>query len=107
MDAMRSLDFFRPRRMCLILERRRKTREMSKDDIDDELRRAAWSDLRRCLAIVEDRGELQHVDGADPNLEMGAIYELSLEKLYPPVLLFKNMVGVDHRFRVATNVRNS
>ncbi len=72
---------------------------------DPETRNAALADLRDYLRIVEERGELEIVDGADPVLEMGALYELSLEKLYPPVLLFKNLKGFDPGFSVLTNPR--
>lgn len=74
-------------------------------DIDPETRKAALADLRDYLRIVEERGELEVVEGADPHLEMGALYELSLEKRYPPVLLFRNIKGYDPDFSVLTNVR--
>ncbi len=70
-------------------------------------RQAAWSDLREFLRITEERGELVVIRGADPNLEMGALYELSLRKTYPPVLVFEQIKGYPPSYRVATNVRNS
>ncbi len=76
-----------------------------KDDIDPALRKAAMADLRDYLRIVTERGELEEVHGADPMMEMGALYELSLEKLYPPVLHFRNLKGIDPNFSVLTNVR--
>ncbi|MFM2130410.1 MAG: hypothetical protein RL477_1956, partial [Pseudomonadota bacterium] len=78
---------------------------VKKDDVDAATRKAAMSDLREYLRIVTERGELEEVHGADPALEMGALYELSLEKLYPPVLHFKGIKGVDPDFSVLTNVR--
>jgi 4-hydroxy-3-polyprenylbenzoate decarboxylase len=74
-------------------------------DVDAATRRAALGDLREYLRIVTERGELEEVHNADSHLEMGALYELSLEKLYPPVLHFKNIKGVDPDFSVLTNVR--
>jgi 4-hydroxy-3-polyprenylbenzoate decarboxylase len=68
---------------------------------------AAISSLRNFLKISEERGEVEVVSGADPDKEMGALYELSLERLYPPVLLFDNMVGCDPNSRVIMNVRTS
>ena len=65
---------------------------MSKS-VDQEQRLAALSDLRRCLTIAEEIGELEVVEGADPHLEMGALYELSLQKPVPPVLLFRKIKG--------------
>ena len=76
-----------------------------RQNADPETRNAALADLRDYLRIVEERGELEVIDGADPVLEMGALYELSLEKLYPPVLLFKNLKGYDPDFSVLTNPR--
>ncbi len=71
------------------------------------LRLQALGDLREFLCIADDAGEVQRVDGADPELEMGALYELSLEKAQPPVLLFENMLGCSPGHRVAVNVRSS
>lgn len=70
-------------------------------------RLAAWGDLREFLRLSRQRQELQVVRGADPYLEMGALYELSLEKKYPPVLMFEDIKGYPATTRVATNVRNS
>jgi UbiD family decarboxylase len=76
-----------------------------KPESQDAERIEAMADLRAYMRIVEQRGELEIVDGADPHLEMGALYELSLRKRYPPVLLFRNIVGYAPEFRVITNVR--
>lgn len=80
---------------------------MSVELISDSMRQAAWGDLREFLDIARERGELVVVRGADPHLEMGALYELSLRKTYPPVLLFEEIKGYSPNFRVATNVRAS
>ncbi len=79
---------------------------MSDDRRNDE-RSIAIGDLREFIRIHEAHGELQVVEGADPHHEMGAIYELSLEDLHPPVLLFKNIKGCDPSARVVMNVRTS
>jgi UbiD family decarboxylase len=76
-------------------------------NINEADRLAAWGDLREFLRLTEQRQELQVIRGADPYLEMGALYELSLEKKYPPVLMFENIKGYPANTRVATNVRNS
>ena len=65
----------------------------------------ALGDLRKFIVAAATAGELSIIDGADPNLEIGAIYELSQESLYPPVLLFQNMQGCDPAFRILSNVR--
>jgi UbiD family decarboxylase len=62
-------------------------------------------DLRKFIIAARAAGELSIIDGADPNLEIGAIYELSQERLYPPVLLFQNTQGCDPAFRILSNVR--
>ncbi len=67
----------------------------------------ALSDLRRFVEILEARGELEHISGADPHLEMGALYELSLRDKYPPALMFDDIKGCPADRRVLTNVRFS
>ena len=59
-------------------------------------------DLRPWLAEVEKLGELKHVDGADWNLELGAISELNVKKDAPPALLFDQIKGYPKGFRVLT-----
>src|SRR5262249_45041670 len=53
----------------------------------------ADGDLRAFLRIADEIEEVVRVDGADPYLEIGALYELSLEHEVPPVLLFENIKG--------------
>ena len=79
---------------------------MDSKRLNDE-KTAAIGDLREFLRISEAKDQVQEIEGADPHHEMGAIYELSLENLYPPVLLFKGMVGCDPSARVIMNVRTS
>src|SRR4249919_1120076 len=75
--------------------------------LNPEQRLAALSDLRQCLTIADEIGELEVVEGADPDLEMGALYELSLQKPVPPVLLFRKIKGYPDNHRVVCNVRSS
>jgi UbiD family decarboxylase len=79
----------------------------SDDDRANDQRTRAIGDLREFLRIAESQGDVQVIEGADPNLEMGAIYELSLGHLHPPVLLFKKMKGCDPSARIIMNVRTS
>ena len=65
----------------------------------------ALGDLRTFIAAATEAGELAIIDRADPNLEIGAIYELSQEQRYPPVLLFQTMQGCDPAFRIISNLR--
>ncbi len=55
--------------------------------------RAARGDLREFLRLAEEIGCLRIIRGADPELEIGALHELSLEKDPPPALLFDDIVG--------------
>src|SRR4051812_40894193 len=66
---------------------------------------AAMGDLRVFLERAEAAGEFKRVKGADPELEIGAIFELSHEQLYPPVMLFEQMKGCDPTHRMLCNVR--
>ena len=76
-------------------------------DNEDAMRLEALGDLRRCLELAEEIDDLEVVEGADPDLEIGALYEISLEKEDPPVLVFDKIKGYPPGFRVAVNVRSS
>jgi 4-hydroxy-3-polyprenylbenzoate decarboxylase len=67
----------------------------------------AMGDLRKTLEFAQEIGNVEFVDGADPELEIGALYELSLEEEFPPVLIFRNIKGYPPGHRVAVNVRGS
>ena len=58
--------------------------------------------LRTWLAEVDKLGELREVQGADWNLELGAISELNVKKDLPPALLFDAIKGYPKGFRVLT-----
>src|SRR3954463_6656400 len=77
------------------------------DKVDQATRHVAAADLREALKIAEQIGVLEIVEGADPHLEMGALYELSLQKPVPPVLLFRKIKGYPDNHRVVCNVRSS
>lgn len=76
-------------------------------NVTKEERQAAMGDLREFIRISEKRGELEVVKGADTYLEMGALYELSLKKRHPPVLLFEDIKGYPPDYKVVMNVRFS
>jgi 4-hydroxy-3-polyprenylbenzoate decarboxylase len=76
-------------------------------EIDEATRRRAMGDLREFLKVAEEMDILETLRGADPHLELGALYELSLRHDYPPVLLFEEIKGCGPSFRVLTNVRAS
>ncbi|MBT6801601.1 MAG: hypothetical protein HOA41_07995, partial [Rhodospirillales bacterium] len=74
---------------------------------EETMRLEALGDLRRCLELAESIDDLQLVEGADPDLEIGALYELSLEEEAPKVLVFDKIKGYPEGYRVAVNVRSS
>jgi 4-hydroxy-3-polyprenylbenzoate decarboxylase len=76
-------------------------------DINKEEQLGALGDLRELMRIAEKRGELEVIRGADPHLEMGALYELSIKERYPPLLLFDDIVGHKPGWRVLMNMRFS
>jgi 4-hydroxy-3-polyprenylbenzoate decarboxylase len=76
-------------------------------DNTESRRLAALGDLRVCLELAEEMGDIEVVEGADTNLEIGALYELSLEKEEPPIIVFDKIKGFPPGFRVAVNVRSS
>lgn len=61
-----------------------------------------FRDLRAYLDAAADIGELKTIEGADWDLEIGCITELSAEK-HGPVLLFDAIPGYPRGFRIATN----
>lgn len=60
-------------------------------------------DLRAFLGVLESRGELKRISGADPQFEIGAVAELSFEKS-GPALLFDRINGYPPSYRVAVNL---
>jgi len=61
-------------------------------------------DLRAWLREVEALGELKEVRGADWNLEIGAITEISGSEPNPPALLFDDIQDYPPGFRIFTNM---
>lgn len=61
-----------------------------------------WSDLRAFLAALDEQGDLRHVRDASWEEEIGAIAELATER-GAPALLFDDVPGYPHGFRVLAN----
>lgn len=80
---------------------------MPSPELDPAQITAADGDLREFIRLTEQTGELVRVSGADPNLEVGALYELSLEQDEPPVLLFDNLKGCSPGYRIVVNTRTA
>jgi UbiD family decarboxylase len=70
-------------------------------------RTEAMADLREFLRQADAGGELQRVDGASTDGEIGILFDLANMHRYPPVLLFENIPGYDPRFRILSNVRTA
>src|SRR6185369_17870272 len=62
-----------------------------------------YKDLRGYLDAADKLGELRRVDGADWDLELGAITEVAARANNPKVVLFDNIKGYPKGFRVVTN----
>lgn len=60
-------------------------------------------DLRQWLQAVDDAGDLLHLDGADPMLEIGAASQLNYRRSQPRALLFDRIVGYQPGQRVLTS----
>ena len=66
-----------------------------------------FADLRAFVERAEQEGELRRVDGADWNLEIGALTELVAFQPNPPALLFDRIQGYPPAYRVLTNALNN
>ena len=62
-----------------------------------------FNDIREFIEVAKKSGECKVVEGADWDLEIGAITHLSAELPNPPVLLFDKIKGYEAGFRVVTN----
>src|SRR5437660_655409 len=61
------------------------------------------NDLRVFMGELEDDGELRRINGADWNLEIGALTEIGAEQ-NGPALLFDDIKGYPSGFRILSNV---
>ena len=62
-----------------------------------------YKDLREYIDAVDRLGELRVVNGADWDLEIGAITEVAARATQPKVVLFDNIKGYPKGFRVIVN----
>ncbi len=62
-----------------------------------------YKDLRGYIEAVDRMGELRVVNGADWDLELGAITEVAARATHPKVVLFDNIKGYPKGFRVIVN----
>ena len=68
----------------------------------------SYHDLRDWMSQVESFGELRNIEGADWNLEIGAITEMARkEAKTAPCILFDNIKGYPKGYRLAVGLLNS
>jgi 4-hydroxy-3-polyprenylbenzoate decarboxylase len=60
-----------------------------------------WRDFREFLGALEERGQVQVIEGADPDLEIGTLTELMCER-GGPMLLFERIKGYADAYRLAS-----
>jgi UbiD family decarboxylase len=66
-----------------------------------------FTDLREYLAVVDDAGDLRRIEGADWDLEIGALTESVAFSETPNTLLFDDIEGYPTGYRVVTNLYNT
>ncbi len=66
-----------------------------------------FNDLREFLKRAEELGQVNHIEGADWNLEIGSITELQQAVPNAPLLLFDKIKGYQPGFRVVTDFANT
>src|SRR5438874_3335394 len=66
-----------------------------------------FNDLSQFIAKVEELGEVERINGADPNLEIGAIFAVNGQGPNPKLFLFDEIAGYPKGYRIATNVIGS
>jgi 4-hydroxy-3-polyprenylbenzoate decarboxylase len=59
-----------------------------------------WRDLREFVEACEQRGQVQVIEGADPDLEIGTLVELMCER-QGPMLRFERIKGYAEDYRIA------
>ena len=66
-----------------------------------------FTDLREFLSVVKEMGQLKVVEGADWDLEIGALTGMIGAQRNCPVLLFDSIKGYSRGFRMMTNMLNN
>jgi len=63
-----------------------------------------FADLREFIEVVDSVGELRRIEGADPDLEIGAITEVAASMPNCPMLLFDRIKGCAPGYRLVSNL---
>ncbi|OGG46200.1 MAG: hypothetical protein A3F84_04175 [Candidatus Handelsmanbacteria bacterium RIFCSPLOWO2_12_FULL_64_10] len=66
-----------------------------------------FDDLEDYIARCEELGEVERISGADPNLEIGAMYAINGQGPDPKLFLFDEILGYPKGYRIATNTLGS
>lgn len=66
-----------------------------------------FEDLREFVRVIEEKGELKRIEGADCELEIGAITELAASLKECPAVLFDSIKGFPKGYRILTNFMNN
>src|SRR5262244_2700892 len=72
-----------------------------------ERRPRPFADLREYLAVVKEMGQVKLVEGADGELEIGALTGIIGARKNCPVLLFDAIKGYARGWRIMTNMLNN
>src|SRR5207245_2252596 len=59
------------------------------------------------IEVADKSSFAEVIEGAEPHLDMGALYELSLKHAVPPILLSRKIKGFPDDHRIVCNVRSS
>src|SRR5262244_4667351 len=68
---------------------------------------APKQDLRSWLAALRAAGELQEIDGAEREAEIGGIVDLYMRKMGNPAVLFDDIPGYPRGHRILANILTS
>ncbi len=63
----------------------------------------SFKDLREFISALQERHDIKSIEGAVPELEIGAVTQLAAESAQCPALLFDSIPGFDKGQRVLTN----
>ena len=75
--------------------------------ITAERRPQAFNDLREYLCVVKEMGHLKMIEGADGELEIGALTGMIGARRDCPVLVFDAITGYPRGMRLMTNMLNN
>src|SRR5437762_919554 len=83
--------------------------EKKAEPLREQTAAETYQDLRQWLKVVDGFGELEQIDGADWNLEVGTLAELIYRERsgVNPALLFDQIKGYPEGFRILVGQNSS